>query len=179
MSHSRTSRTDRQRGQAILETSLMAPAIFLLFLGIVDVGFYSYAIICTANAARVAALYTSGDSSIVADTTGACAYVLGELQALPNVGSGASCASSVTVGSCTGPGVSGVFCVTAAQANSPDGDLDNCTGSCTNGSCSSSGSCAMGTQVSVTYETIQLFPLPWLSGSLTVTRSAWLRVKGT
>jgi Flp pilus assembly protein TadG len=148
MSDPRKSRKRCQRGQAILEASLMAPFIFLLFLGIFDVGFYSYAIICTANAARVAALYTSASDGTKADATGACGYALRELQALPNVG------TSVT--SC---GVLPVT-VTATAVASPDGDIS-----------------ATGSKVSVTYQTIQLFPLPWLTGQLQITRSATMRVK--
>ena len=46
----------RERGHAVVEIALMAPRIFFLFVGIYDVGVYSYAAICTQNAARAAAL---------------------------------------------------------------------------------------------------------------------------
>src|SRR5260370_28240415 len=73
-------------GHAVIETALMAPWIFFLFIGIFDVGFYAYAGIVTANAARVAALYTSSSVGAAGDSAGACAYALEEMRSLPNVG---------------------------------------------------------------------------------------------
>src|SRR5947207_14797502 len=49
----------KERGHAVIEVSLMAPWIFFLFMGTLDFGFYSYAIIATQNAARVAVMQTS------------------------------------------------------------------------------------------------------------------------
>lgn len=62
----------------------MAPWVFLLFIGVLDFGFYAYAAIATENAARVAALYTSGDPAQAGDSLGACVYALAELNSLPN-----------------------------------------------------------------------------------------------
>src|SRR6476646_3701085 len=52
-------RRDCRSGHAVVETALMAPWLFLFFIAIFDFGFYAYAGIVTANAARVAALHTS------------------------------------------------------------------------------------------------------------------------
>ena len=41
-------------GHAVVEIALMSPWILLLFVLIFDFGFYSYAAISTANAARAA-----------------------------------------------------------------------------------------------------------------------------
>ena len=100
---------DRERGNAIVETALMAPWIFLLFLGVFDFGFYAYAAITTAHAARVAALYTSSSAANAADSSGACKYALEALQDLPNVGT-----TVVTCGSLP-------VQVTAASGTGPDG----------------------------------------------------------
>ena len=42
----------RQKGSAIVETALMMPWLAFIFVGVLDFGFYSYACICTQNAAR-------------------------------------------------------------------------------------------------------------------------------
>ena len=48
----------------------MAPWIFFLFMGTLDFGFYAYAIIATQNAARVAVMQTSLNSTTAANSTG-------------------------------------------------------------------------------------------------------------
>src|ERR1700692_4984233 len=75
----------RQKGQAVLEVTLLAPFIFFLFAGVLDMGFYSYALISTENAARVAAMYNSTGTSTAADSAGACTYALAELNSMSNV----------------------------------------------------------------------------------------------
>ncbi len=133
-----------RRGHAVLEGALLAPWMMFLFVGAFDVGFYNYAVICTENAARVAALYTSSGASVDADSYGACQYALAELNSMSNVrGLTPPCTSLPVI-------------VTASQVTGIDG--------------------ALATQVSVTYQTNQLIPLPWLTGRLTITRTAQMRV---
>ena len=74
----------RERGQAVLEVTLMAPWIFFLFVGILDAGFYSYAAICTQNAARAAAIQTAAAPNKQTDPI-ACSAALNELNLIPNV----------------------------------------------------------------------------------------------
>ena len=97
----------RERGHSILEVALFLPWLFFLFFGVLDAGFYAYAFISTASAARVAALYTSSSSTRAADTSGACTYALEELRTTPNVGSGITTCTAlpvmVTATSVTGP----------------------------------------------------------------------------
>src|SRR5260370_41507229 len=50
-------RRQGQRGNAIIEASLLAPWMLFLFVGVLDLGFYTHAAIATENAARVAAQY--------------------------------------------------------------------------------------------------------------------------
>ena len=80
-----------RRGHAAVEMALMSPWILLLFIGVFDLGFYSYAAIATQNAARSAATFTSeswGKSGLDSD---ACEIAVEELRGLPNVSSGTTC----------------------------------------------------------------------------------------
>jgi Flp pilus assembly protein TadG len=148
-------RKRRTSGHAVIETALMAPWIFLLFIAIFDFGFYAYAGIVTSNAARVAALYTSTSVSAATDSAGACAYVLEEMRSLPNVGSGlASCSAlPLQVWACA----SGGGCAFACPAAEGGGATTAC--------------------VKVTYESVPLFPIPGLTGRLTINRIAQMRAK--
>lgn len=128
----------------------MTPWIFLLFLGVFDFGFYAYAAICTANAARVAVLYTSSSPDTAADANRACYYALEELRRLPNVGAGVTTCASLPV----------QVAATAVPA-----------GSAVDG--------APASRVSVTYQTIPMFPIPGLMGRMTLTRTAEMRVKSS
>ena len=129
----------------------MAPWLFLLFLGVFDFGFYAYAGIATADAARIAALYTSSTVSTAADSTTACAYVLQALRDLPNVGSG--------VNTCTATDPVQVS-ATSQTATDPVYGTITYTYS----------------TVTVTYKTIPLFPIPGLMGQMAITRTAQMRV---
>jgi hypothetical protein len=111
----------------------MAPWIFFLFIGAVDLGFYNYAIISTENAARVAVEYTSATSAKATDKAGACTYVLAELNSMSNVRG-----------------------LTNTQVAGPDG--------------------AQAALVTVTYQTILMFPIPGLAGQFTITRTAEMRL---
>lgn len=86
-----------KRGHAVVEVVLMAPWIFFLFAGALDMGFYEHALIATQNAARVAAEFTSGASNTAANSTAACQYALDELKTMPNVRSLSSCGASPLV----------------------------------------------------------------------------------
>jgi len=70
-------------GHAVLETALLAPWIFFLFVGVLDFGFYAYALIAVENATRAAALNAGiwGTN----DQAAACRLVLDELSWMPNV----------------------------------------------------------------------------------------------
>jgi hypothetical protein len=139
----------RERGQAVIEVTLMMPWIIFLFFGVYNVGFYSYAAICTQNAARAAALV--GAETATAGVT-ACNAALGELRMLPNVGFN----PSLTCGSL--PVVVSV----------------NTLATCT---LCDAGTTYQTRQASVQYQTNQLFPIPGImNGQLTLTRLAEMRV---
>ncbi len=145
-----------QGGHAAVEVALMAPWIFLLFVAVLDFGFYAYAGIATADAARVAALHTSAGAGSAADSQAACEYVLAELRNMPNLGS-AAC-------SCAGAGcIAGPATVSAIALDGVD---------------SIAGQPPVpASQVTVTYTTPQLFPLPWMLGQMTFTRITQMRVR--
>ena len=146
----------RRQGHAAIEVALMAPWIFLLFMGIFDFGFYSYAMISVANAARVGALYTSGDPAIASDSAKACEYAVQELRMLPNVGQLAcSCSGS----SCT----AGPIAVQARLLSGVSGVPFGADGT-------------PATEVAVTYQSPQLFPLPGMMGRMTITRVVQMKV---
>ncbi len=135
----------------MVEIALLSPWIFFLFMAIFDFGFYAYALISVENAARVAAIYTSSSPTAAGDSTGACVQALEELRMLPNV--------STNVMACTAAPVR----VTATALAGP--------------LCPEIVPTALCTRVAVTYTGVQLFPLPGLTGQMTVTRVVEARVK--
>ena len=66
-------------GHAVIEVALLAPWIFFLFVGVLDLGFYAYAFISVENAARAATLLTSRSRVAATDQIDACAIVLSEM----------------------------------------------------------------------------------------------------
>src|SRR5258706_1465654 len=75
---------NRRSGQAVVEVALMMPWLAFLFVGVLDFGFYSYAAICTQNAARAAAMATSAGTTSQTNLI-ACTAALRELKGLPNM----------------------------------------------------------------------------------------------
>jgi hypothetical protein len=134
----------REHGHAVIEVSLMAPWIFFLFVGTLDLGFYSYAVIATQNAARVAAAQTSATPTTATDNTLACNFALTELNVLPNTRSLATCAALPVI-------------VNATTFVDADG--------------------ATAARVDVTYQTINMIPIPGLTGRLSITRNAQMRLR--
>jgi Flp pilus assembly protein TadG len=98
----------QSRGQAVLEVALLAPWVFFLFAGALDMGFYSYALISSQEAARAAVEYTSRTSAAAADSAGACQYALVQMNGMSNVRSLSTCSSAPLV-------------VTAKQVTDGDG----------------------------------------------------------
>jgi Flp pilus assembly protein TadG len=143
----------RRSGHSVLEVALLSPWIFFLFIGALDWGFFSYALLSTQSAARVATLYTSSSNATAADQAAACQYVLDELRRLPNIGTAVQSCSSLPV------------IVTAQRvdqnSNPPSADR------------------APASRVTVTYQTVPLIPIPGLlPGQLTITHSAEMRIRG-
>lgn len=159
-------RKRRESGSAIVETALMMPWLVFLFVGVLDMGFFCYALICTQNAARAAAI-ASATSSIETP----CAAALGELNGLPNM---------IGVGSC---GVYPADVTDAQPVSVCIATLSN-TGS-SDTSCTSATQCADCTLdaaatskvAKVAYRSLPMVPIPGiLMGQLNVTRTAEMRV---
>jgi Flp pilus assembly protein TadG len=145
-----------RRGHAVIEIALLSPWIFLLFLGIVDTGFYSYAAISTANAARVAAMYASNSPSSLDDSQGACSAALAEMKPLPNIKAGVTCASGCGAGTACAAGPMKVTAKRITAASSADG-------------------LAEASEVSVQYQTVNMFLIPGLPDHLTITRTVQMK----
>jgi Flp pilus assembly protein TadG len=86
-----------RRGHAVVEVVLLAPWIYFLFMGTLDMGFFTHAMISTQNAARAGAAYTSRNSATAGDSAAACRYALAELKAMSNVRTLSNCNSSPLV----------------------------------------------------------------------------------
>lgn len=127
----------------------MAPWIFFLFVGVLDFGFYSYAVISVENAARVAALRIAMDPDSAADAALARRYVCAEMAHMPNSSynpSGSTCNATY------------IQVTTAAQ---PFAGVDGLP----------------AVEVAVTYTTIPLIPIPGLvQNQLTITRVVQTRL---
>ncbi|PYT28708.1 MAG: hypothetical protein DMG57_13795 [Acidobacteria bacterium] len=149
---SRKRKSQQSRGHAVIEVSLMAPWIFFLFMGTVGFGFYASAAIATQNAAREAVDQTSANTSTAADATLACDSARQELKSLPNMAGTSGCAVAAASVSQILP-----VAVTAAQVVGPDS--------------------FQASQVSVTYQTIPMIPMPGLMGQMNITRTAVMRIK--
>ena len=148
----------RRRGHAVVETALMVPWIFFLFVGVFDFGFYGYAAIATANAARVAALMASSSNMTTGDQATACAYAKEEMSRMPN-------AYTFMAGSCT----TGNLIVQTGLC--PGGGAGLCSMACPAGD----ATCVVSR---VRYQTPQLVPIPGiLTGQLQITRTAVMRVR--
>lgn len=74
----------RRRGHAVVELTFFVPWIYFLFVGALDFGFYSYAMIAVENAARAAALRAGQFADMADDQGEACRQVSGELSRMPN-----------------------------------------------------------------------------------------------
>jgi Flp pilus assembly protein TadG len=140
----------RVRGQAMVEVALMAPWILFLFIGVLSFGFFSYAAICTQNAARSAALANAATGRT--DNAGACRIAINEMNSLPNTRSISSC----NVGVC--PSITGSvtdsqpLAVTSCAVAGPDG--------------------LPAVRVILTYRTLQMIPIPGvLAGKFDITRA--------
>ncbi len=146
----------RRGGHAVIEIALFLPWILLLFLGVFNFGFFSYALISVENAARVAALYTSAANSTANDSNFACYYAIEELRTLPNIGRSLNCPGTCAAGADCTAGPLTVRAQLVPAADSADG--------------------RPASRVAVTYQTVQLFPLPWLAGRLTIRRVVEMRI---
>jgi TadE-like protein len=143
------------KGNSIIEFSLLLPWFIFLFTGVFDFGFYAYALIAAENAARVAVLRSAANNATAADQSGACALAVTELTGLPNVGpsySGSCNADPLTVTSS--------YCDSSTPCSGSTGSVDG-------------GPAAF---VTVTYSMPPLFRIP-IPGVTHITRTAEMRLR--
>lgn len=146
-----------RRGHAAVEATLMAPWILLLFIAVMDFGFYAYAAIATANAARIGALKASmdlayhppGDPIPANYANDLSQRVLAEMAALPNVQE--------------------LFSQSPPYTFPPLGVDVAIDGATTDGQ--------PAAVVTVRYRTVPMFPLPWMTGQFELTRIARMRMR--
>lgn len=151
-------KTKRHRGQALVEASLLVPMVFFLFLGMTNFGFFVYAFITAGNAARAAAQYTA-NFSFVGNQGVACQVALREMAMLSNItalGTG-----SPSSGTWSSPYTCGASPLQVTATNYTEPTFNT-----------------LASRVTVTYTTIQLFPLPFMSGKLVINRTATMRLIG-
>jgi len=147
---------DKRSGHSVLEFAFFLPYLLFLFVGTFDWGFYSWALLATENAARTAALYTSSSSSTASNSAAACAIATAELADAPNIKASPSVFNG-SFGSAT---------CTAAPL----------TVTATSVAAGADGSAA--SQVSVTYQTPVLIPIPGaLQSQVSITRVVQMRVR--
>lgn len=131
--------------------ALLMPWYVFLFVGALDMGFFSHGLISTANAARVVALYTSQDAShtanLATNTTITCNLAIEELRFAANDGTNVTTCTALPVIVSYAP-VTGVDSQPASS-------------------------------VTVQYQTLQLIPIPGLlSNQFTFTRTVQMRLRG-
>jgi hypothetical protein len=147
-------RARRQRGNNLIEFSLLVPWYIFLFVGALDSGFFGYSLIASQAAAREGALYcaSKGSASPCVDAASStqCGYALDQLRMLPNVGSAlTTCGTSTTVTASAPVAVS-----TATITTNP------------------ATVAYPGTAVTVVYLTPNLIPIPGMfPGQVTITRT--------
>jgi Flp pilus assembly protein TadG len=140
----------RQSGQAVVEVALLVPWLVFAFVAAFNFGIFAYALISTQNAARSGAMYAS-QSLTVAQSGTIVTQVC--TYVLGELGDAPGVGSGVTT--CTGTPVT----VTVTARTPGAGNMNT-------------------VQVSVTYNTMQLIPLPGLmAGSLSITRMVEMPIR--
>lgn len=143
----------------MVEAALLSPWIFFVFMGLLDFGFYAFALITTESAARAGAMYASQTIGSAGNGDGVCFPVVEEMRTLPNVSTTATC--SCTAGNCTAGPIT-IQTRSVVDANCPEGVVG--------------ARCAI---VMVRYTTVPMIPIPFLRGQLTVQRVAYASIRST
>ncbi len=140
-----------RKGNSLVEVTLLAPWLFFLFVGVLDFGFYAYSFISTENAARAAALLTSRSTSAASDQLDACQIVKSELQwASYGRTFPATCNSAPLI-------VTATWCHSGGACTAKDG--------------------TSASEVSVTYTTVTMIPIPGvLASQFAITRTVQMKV---
>jgi len=148
-------RSRLQKGNALIEFSMLLPWLILIFTSVFDFGFYAYAFICVEGAARAAAVRNAANSGVAGDQSSACTMAIEGLRGLPNVGQ--SFSSSCTASPIT---VSASYCSGTSSCGGASSTPDN----------------GQAAYVAVTYQMPRLFRMP-IVGPGSITRTAEIRLR--
>lgn len=154
-------RNAAERGQTMLEVALLLPILLLLALGVIELGRYAYVSILVGNAARAGAAYGAQSLPQSVDTAGIQTAADNDFQNNGQNVSALSVTSSVACG-CDDNGTT-----------TPQG--------CTTATNPTAGTCTAGHWVVMESVTTSgtftaLFNYPGIPASITVTKTATLRV---
>jgi Flp pilus assembly protein TadG len=141
---------NRQSGQAVVEVTLLVPWIVFAFVAAFNFGIFAYALISTQNAARSAAMFAAQSLAVAQSGT-----IVTQVcpYALGELGDAPGVGAGVST--CSGAPVT-----VAVTARTPGAGNMNTV------------------KVSVTYNTMQLIPLPGLmAGSLSITRTVEMPIR--
>lgn len=173
-----------ESGGAMVELALMTPWILFLFICIYDIGWFSYASICTQNAARTAAVQAAVQLPATANAATAwpfvCTAALGELNFMPNVRGVTSCVATPGAITDTQPVAVSVKKLCVPGSADPTCDASPPCADCNIATCTTCPP-QKSWRVEVTYKTDQLFWTPWLNpttgleGRMMLTRPAEAR----
>jgi Flp pilus assembly protein TadG len=83
----------KRSGSSVVEFAFILPWFVFLFVGVLDLGFYNYALITAQSAARTAALFTSSSTSASTQADLACSYVYDQLTSNINLSGSTTCVS--------------------------------------------------------------------------------------
>lgn len=81
----------KRQGSSIIEFALIMPWFVFLFVGVLDLGFYTYALITAQSAARTAVLFTSSSTSASTQSDLACSHVIDQLTPNINLSGSSTC----------------------------------------------------------------------------------------
>lgn len=150
-----------QSGQTLLEVALLLPFLLLLLLGVVEMGRYAYISILVGNAARAGAAYGSEGLLECVDTGNIQAAADQDFQNNGQLVSSLTVNSTTSCGCDSGGTITGAGCTTAAN---PD------AGTC------NAGHWVVMVSVTASGTFNSLFNYPGIPSSLTVSRTATMRV---
>jgi Flp pilus assembly protein TadG len=95
---------NKKSGSSTVEFAFLAPWFIFLFVGVLDMGYYSYALVTAQSAARTAVLFTSSSTSASTQSTLACSYVYDQLTSNINLTGATTCVSPSPISLATSVG---------------------------------------------------------------------------
>jgi Flp pilus assembly protein TadG len=189
----RVGRTRReQAGQSLVEVALLTPLLLAMLLGSIELGRYAYLSILVGNAAHSGALYGAQSHLDAANAAGICEAAENDYQSgeVPATCTNAGTSPATTVTTCP----SGSKCTASnLSVSTTDGcgcdvagsytQLGSTTLACSTANidpataCSTPSEWAVTVSVTATATFRSLFNYPWIPSTLTVSRTATMRVE--